>query len=445
MKNKYAWIPSPLAIALLLWLAVFLMAWLGFKPENASALNHLHSVFQYSYEGMWGSGGLAFLVQMALMLVLGHVLALSRPVRKLLELCLRQIRTSNQAVVATALLAMVAGFINWGFGLIIGAVFAKSVIDYFGSRGQAINAPLVAACGYTGLLIWHGGISGSSLIKIAEPGHLASLTPSVYSESDYLDALQTVFSSSNLVVFAVMLVAIAYTAKYLNSRSTASEPTAISEPTKIKEASAATGLDHARWAAYLFGGLILVGSMVLAFTSSGGLSFLNPNFINFTLLGLAVVGHGSFSQFTTALDEAIGGSSGILIQFPIYFAIMGIMSGSGMVTALSEFFISISGPNTLPLFTFFSAGIVNLMVPSGGGQWMIQGPIIIESCQNLGIPLQKGVMALAYGDQLTNMLQPFWALPLLGITKVKAHQLLPYTFVFFLVGLVVFGLSLVVL
>ena len=117
---------------------------------------------------------------------------------------------------------------------------------------------------------------------------------------------------------------------------------------------------------------------------------------------------------------------------------MGIMSYSGMIELMSGFFVSISTENTFPIFTFISAGIVNIFVPSGGGQWAIQGPIIIDAATQLGVSIPKSVMALAYGDQLTNMLQPFWALPLLGITGLKAKEILPYTLILLITGAVIF-------
>ena len=159
------------------------------------------------------------------------------------------------------------------------------------------------------------------------------------------------------------------------------------------------------------------------------------------MLGLGIILHGSFKKFTNAIWESISDISGILIQFPLYFGIMGIMSSSGMVTQVSNFFVSISTATTLPLVTFFSAGLVNIFVPSGGGQWVIQGPIIIESALKLGVPLEKAIMALAYGDQITNMLQPFWALPLLGITKLKAKEILPYSLIAMFVGSLIYILG----
>ena len=161
---------------------------------------------------------------------------------------------------------------------------------------------------------------------------------------------------------------------------------------------------------------------------------ITPNLINFLMLGLGIILHGNFKNFTSAISESISDISGILIQFPLYFGIMGIMSSSGMVTQISNFFVSFSNVTTLPLVTFFSAGLVNIFVPSGGGQWVIQGPIVVESALRLGVPLNKAIMALAYGDQITNMLQPFWALPLLGITRLKAKEILPYSLLAMIIG-----------
>ena len=138
----------------------------------------------------------------------------------------------------------------------------------------------------------------------------------------------------------------------------------------------------------------------------------------------------------------MGAASGILIQFPLYFGIMGIMKYSGLVEIFSGFLMNISNETTFPLLTFFSAGLVNIFVPSGGGQWAVQGPIIVEAAENLGIPLGKAIMALAYGDQVTNMLQPFWALPLLGITGLKAKEIIPYTMFLMVIGVVIFVIGL---
>ena len=179
---------------------------------------------------------------------------------------------------------------------------------------------------------------------------------------------------------------------------------------------------------------VLVGVLYAGHT----LGFINPDYINFSLLGLGLLSHKNFNAFTNAVENAIVGSTGILIQFPLYFGILALMQSSGLITIVSDWFIANATATTLPIYTFFSAGLVNIFVPSGGGQWAIQGPIILEAAQQLNVPLNKAVLALAYGDQITNMLQPFWALPLLGITELKAQQILPYTLLFMVIGSVVF-------
>jgi short-chain fatty acids transporter len=199
-------------------------------------------------------------------------------------------------------------------------------------------------------------------------------------------------------------------------------------------------LDHSRMFSFFFGGIILVyiGYKIAVDYNYDLLKFFNPNNINLLLFSLAIILHQNFFNFLKAIDKAIGGASGILIQFPLYFGIMGIMKSSGLVTDISAFFVEISNKTTYPIFTFLSAGLVNIFVPSGGGQWAIQGPIIVKAASDLGISLPKSIMALAYGDQLTNMLQPFWALPLLGITGLKAKDIIPYTLFIMIIGTVIY-------
>ena len=203
-------------------------------------------------------------------------------------------------------------------------------------------------------------------------------------------------------------------------------------------------IDKSKTVAYIFGVFILI---TLFFVHSDKILSLeiSPNILNLFMLGCAIIMHQNFISFLSALKNAISGAAGILIQFPLYFGIMGIMKQSGLVLLMSEFFISISNQTTLPIYTLISAGIVNILVPSGGGQWAIQGPIIIDAALNLGVPIQKVIMALAYGDQLTNMLQPFWALPLLAITGLKAKDILPFTLIAMVVGGVIFITSLIII
>jgi short-chain fatty acids transporter len=298
-------------------------------------------------------------------------------------------------------------------------------------------------------MVWHGGISGSAPIKVAEEGHINKLMSDIVSEEklsllpDPVLFSETVFGTMNLVAILLILTVLPvfmYLLGRSNSSKTALPKIEAAEIEIVLKPTGAERLDHSRIFARLFGLLIIGYSINIIWSTYPikGLGFINPNFINLLLLGLCISLHGNFKNFLKGINLAIVGSSGILIQFPLYFGIMGIMNSSGMVQIFSGFFVSISNETTFPVFTLISAGIVNIFVPSGGGQWGVQGPIILQAATDLGVSIPKSIMALAYGDQLTNMLQPFWALPLLGITGLQAKDILSYTVMLMMVGTVLF-------
>lgn len=442
--------PSPFTIAVLLTLLTIVLALIF--TENTTDKNHLLTIFSHWENGIWNNGLLVFAYQMMLILVLGHVLVLSKPMEHLILKITGLVSNAANAAVLVALSTMLVSFFNWGLGLIFGAILARKVGEYAKSKGIPINYPLIGACGYSGLMVWHGGISGSAPIKVSEPGHLQDLLKDISNPEmlaklpDTISTSLTVFSHWNLMLFALVTLAIVILVYFLGKRTNA---TAIDLKTyefksaDKKNLKGAERLDHSKIMALLFGLFILIVFFLQYLPALRTLN-ITPNMLNFFMLGLAIVLHGSFRSFLMAIEEAIGDTAGILIQFPLYFGIMGIMAGSGMIDTISDFFVSISSTTTLPLFTFLSAGLVNIFVPSGGGQWAVQGPLVLESALQLGVPLPKSIMALAYGDQITNMLQPFWALPLLGITKLKAKEILSYTLLFMLVGSIIFILGLLI-
>lgn len=444
------YLPSPFTIAVLLTVLTIILALIF--TGNASDGNHFATILSYWEDGIWNNGLLVFAYQMMLILVLGHVLVLSKPMERLILRITGLVKNTSSATVLVVLPTLLVSFFNWGLGLIFGAILARKVGEYAQTNAIPINYPLIGACGYSGLMVWHGGISGSAPIKVAESGHLKGLLGTNASSDvlaqlpDTISTALTVFSYWNLILFALVALFITVLAYYL-SKKTSTTTTDLKgyqfKTTERKQLQGAERLDYSPWASTAFGILILLAFLVQYLPSLKTLN-ITPNMLNFFMLGLAIILHGSFKSFLTAVEEAIGDTAGILIQFPLYFGIMGIMSGSGMIQGISDFFVSISTATTLPLFTFMSAGLVNIFVPSGGGQWAIQGPLILESALQLGVPLPKAIMALAYGDQVTNMLQPFWALPLLGITKLQAREILPYTLLFMVVGSLIYMVGLLV-
>ena len=426
--------PSTFGLAIWLSIIVFLSALL-FGNHQPSDL------ILFWYQGLWNESFLAFAFQMILMLVLGHTIALSPIMGNLINRIIAPINTTHMAVFVTAFVCVFLGFINWGLGLIFGAILARKIGEKFITHNKPLNYPLVAAAGYSSMMVWHGGISGSATSKVAEKGHLMTLSSNSVHIPAYISYDQTVFSSMNIFTSVLLLILVPgflwIISKKINSKDYSIRFDSIdlkphnSNDTKI-------------WTKNRFLGFTFLAIAVFIAIRGNGWTEINANFINFCLLSIGILSFSKIEYFFTSLEEALKGASGIAIQFPLYFGIMGILNHTGLTQDLTQFLVSYSSQNLAPIFTFISAGMVNIFVPSGGGQWAIQGKIVIESASLLEVPLNKMVMAFCYGDQITNMLQPFWALPLLAITKLKASDIFPYTLLLFVVGLVIFLTALIV-
>lgn len=446
-------LPTPFTIAILLTVLTFVLALIFTLPEDKGILAYTVDLAGHWESGLWndGKGGLYFAFQMMLMLVLGHIIALSKPVAKIIDFLLTPCtNTANTAFIVT-LVTIIVSLVNWGLGLIFGAILARKVGEKFYASGKPLNYPLVGAAAYSGLMVWHGGISGSAPIKAAEEDNLSLLVKNiegvdVSSLPASVGVEETIFSAMNITVSILLLILIP-TLLYFVGKSKFSFDR-LPKPVEAVPESAANNeqregaekLDYSRIFSLIVGVLIIFYAFYKAciLPESLNLDFLTPNFINLTLLGWGIIFHRHITGFLNAAGKAIGGATGILLQFPLYFGILGLMTGSGLIGQISDAFVAISSETSFPIYTFFSAGLVNVFVPSGGGQWAVQGPIIIASAQELGVTYPKAIMALSYGDQITNMIQPFWALPLLGITGLKAKDILPYTLILFLGGSLIF-------
>ena len=453
--NAYArgfqrWLPSPFTIAVLLTAVAALLA-----LRDATA----QDVLGAWSEGLWNPALIRFGFQAMFMLVLGHVLALAPPVLRALGRAIDWIvQTPTQAPAKVALLSMIMGWLNWGLGLIAGAILVRGVMDRRRDEGEnsalaGISLGVLGAAGYSGLLVWHGGLGGSAPLKVAESGHLASLVPNAPWVSELPEALtlsETALTGWSQSVTWTVIAMVSLTFWWLGHRiagergpdlpATASEPVNTSTPPQ--DEGLANALDRGLVVPIVLGLACLVGAGFWAMQSGPllKLTFLTPDWINMVLLGAALLAHGQIRGMLVALDEAIAGASGILVQFPLYFGIMGIVSGTGLGTWLADSLVGATSAAWLPEALFMSSGILNVFVPSGGGQWAVQGPLVLEACHSLGVPLERGIMAMAFGDELTNMLQPFWALPLLGITGLSARDILPYTLLVMVVaGAVMLG------
>lgn len=436
MEFMQKMLPSPMSIAIILSFFILVLAVI-YKPTEISYAKRTLHVLEYWNRGFWTL--MEFTMQMILILVLGYVLALSNGINRLIVRLVSLVNTNAKAAVVLSFATLFVSFFNWGLGLIFGAVFARKIAEYYAVQGLKVNYGLLGAAAYSGMMIWHGGLSGSAPLKIAEANHF------LFDRIGQISLNDTIFSTMNLFASALILTLVPLFFYVLASLSGSSEIQLMPREQGVKSDEnnlvGAERLDLSRIFAYAFGALLLVIPLSEMFQNSN-LNFINLNYINLVLFALAILMHGSIKKFLLATQEAIGSSTGILIQFPLYAGIMGMMKYSGLYILFTQFFIDISTQASFPFYTMLSAAIVNVFVPSGGGQWIVQGPIVVEAALNLGVSIPKSVMALAYGDQLTNMIQPFWALPLLGITGLKAKDLFPFSSLLMVLGVLIFVISL---
>lgn len=447
-------IPNPFVFAIILSLVVFLMG-VTLTPTSPGAM------VGHWYDGFWNL--LSFSMQMVAILLFGYVLASSPVARRLIVRAAELPRSAGECVMLVTVLAVVFGFVSWGLGLIVGAIAAREVCTRAKQRGIRVHYPLATAGGFSGLIIFNCGMSASAPLLVNTPGHF------LQDEIGLIPVSATIFSLPNLITILAYLVLIplvyramhppaadtmeisATEADMAETKNTtgnkpATEPQAqddfSDEPTRPVSRTIADRLENAR-----------ILNWVVAFPGLGYVTYyfvtrgfdLNLNLVNFTLLMLGLLAYGTPLAYVKAIDDGIRACGQIVLQFPFYAGIMGMMSGSGLVALFAHWLVGVSTPFTFPLMAMLSAAVVNLMVPSAGGQWAVQGPLLIEAAHQIGASVPTTVLAFGYGDQLTNAIQPMWMLPLLGVTALKARDIMGYTMVMMLFALVIFGIGVTVL
>ncbi len=427
MMQRY--LPDPFLFVVLLTFTVFGLA---FIFTNSSPIN----IVQYWGEGFWGL--LSFSMQMLLVLVTGHVLASSPLFKKGLGSLAGLPSSPGQAIILVSVVSLLASFINWGFGLVIGALFAKELAK----KVDHVDYRLLIASAYSGFVIWHGGISGSIPLTIATPDHFSQDIIGVIPTSE------TVFAPYNIAIVITLFITIPLVNRMMipkKEETITVDRSSLEDSQNLQAATLDTAamtpsdrLENSRVLSFLIGILGII-FLIYYFLNSG--FQLNLDIVNFSFLFLGILFQGTPKLFLRAVTNAVKGASGIIIQFPFYAGLMGIMVSSGLATVMSEAFVSVANEITFPLFAFLSAGIVNFFVPSGGGQWAVQAPVVLEAAQRLGVPASKAAMAVAWGDAWTNMIQPFWALPALAIAGLKAKDIMGFCVIILFVSGVIISLG----
>lgn len=431
------WVPDPFVLALSLTVAV---AVVGAIRWHQTGLSEEQGLFETLFDGWFGELTnpvlLAFALKMALILVTGHALALSPPVQRAIRIIARLPRDAAQAALLVAAVGCASALLHWGLGAIVGALLAREIGRHAAARGLALHYPLLGAAAYAGFAVWHGGLTGSAPTTVAGADHFAAGIVGVVPMSD------TVFGSLNLLITGALVVSIPALFYWMCPRDPAEylppEPSAM-PPLPSREVGRIDSPVHWLQESWLPGTVVGAGGLgLIVYAIVGGALPLELDSVVLLFLFLSLLAQGSLRHYVDAITDGARGAGAIILQFPFYFGILGIMKATGMVRWISDAMVELSTETSLPVLSFLSAGVVNLFVPSGGGQWAVQGDILLTAGKAQGVDPAVMIMAFSYGDAWTNMLQPFWALPLLGIMGLRARDIIGYTMVVFLwMGLLV--------
>ena len=442
VKLVQRFLPAAFVFCIILTIVVFIAAMpvAGMNPiEVANAWG----------SGVWGL--LAFSMQMALVLVLGSALANAPAIKRIIVKLAGVPKKPAGAVAFVTIISAICCFINWGFGLIIGALLAKEVAK----KIKGLDYRLIIAAAYSGFVIWHSGISGSiplGMTALDVDGTVANTGGAV---TEIVPTSQTIFSAWNLImVLAVVVVVAIVNAKMhpdakdvvsIDPKLLEDAPEAVETKAK-KDRTPAEKLENSMILSYI---VVVIGAVYLIyyFVNAGSiLNALSLNIVNLIFLILGIAFHKTPIGYVKAIMESAESAGGIILQFPFYAGIQGMMvtagsNGVSLASAISNGFVSISTPRTFPVLCYLAAGIVNFFVPSGGGQWAVQGPIMMPAGLKLGVTPAVTAMGIAWGDAWTNMLQPFWALPALGIAGLGARDIMGYCAIVLIVSGIVTALG----
>ena len=430
-------IPDPFLFAIILTFITAALA-LFFAPQHGA-----WDILSGWYNGIFDpkTGILSFAIQMILVLVTGYALATAPPVRRALEGLAAVARTPGRAIVITIVISMSACWINWGFGLVVAAIIAREM-----AKRVRMDFGWLVAGAYSGFLVWASGPSSSIALAQATVGSPLNI---VYKNTGALLPLsQTVFTVFNLLPVAVLFVVIPLVFRAMQPAEGESIPADVdkllaedaSPPSDVAvEPSFATRLENA-WILNML--LVIAGTAYLAFSwiRSGVHIDINTVIFIFLLAGLLL--HARPIAYVGAMNRAARVTGPLLLQYPFYGGIMGIMSGTGLAAVIAAGFVHLSTAATLPFWSYVASIFISLFVPSGGGHWAVQGPLVVPAASALHASQAACAMAVAMGEEVANMIQPFWALPLIAIAGIGIRRVMGYTVISFLVSFFMYGISL---
>ncbi|MED4731703.1 TIGR00366 family protein [Aneurinibacillus migulanus] len=407
------YLPNAFIFAILL---TFITLLLGMTITDQS----LMEMTTHWYSGFWNF--LAFTTQMVLILITGYALVKAPLVQKLLLKAASIPKTQKSALIITILVAAAAGYLSWGLGFVLGTLFAIEVAK----KVKMADFRILIAAAYTGTIaILPASITVTAPLLVNTPGH------SLEDKIGLIPLTETIFSPMLLLTAFIGLVVILFAYIRMMPKKEdvvpfegKTEDLVVAKPVVTR--TFAEKMDQSKTINYI---LVALGVLwIVQYYINNGFN-LELNILNFMFIILGLALHGTPSSYIRAITDAMPSASGIMLQFPFYAGIMGMMVGSGLITVIAQSFTSFSNEYTFSALSFISAAIVNIFVPSAGGQWQIQGPIMVEAARALNVPVSVAVNTVTIGDLVTNLLQPFFVLPALGLSGLGLKDIWGYCLV----------------
>ncbi|PKM89608.1 MAG: serine--pyruvate aminotransferase [Firmicutes bacterium HGW-Firmicutes-12] len=426
-------IPSSFVFCIVLTLIVFL---LGIILTGAGPFD----LVKYWYGGLWSI--MVFTLQIILVLVFASAAARAPQFEKMLS---KLAKLPKSPAIATAMLFIftaAVGWVNWAFGVILAPIFAMQIVK----NVKGCHFPLLIATSYSAMILVQPICpSTSAVTAVATKGHFLESIVGV------IPASQTAFNPVNLVIVLSLVVLTCIISalmhpspeeavEYVEDRK--NEAAATELITELKDKSLAYRFNNSR---------IILGLVTLA-----ELSYLIYHFytkgpifdfyiVILSFMALAMLLYKTPDRFMIAIQDSITTAAPIVIQYPFYGGIMGMMASSGLSAIMATKLIEIASPVTLPFWSYISAAVVNIFVPSQGGQWVIQGPILMKAAQALNVDYGLIVSAFMLGDEATNLINPLFVLPALALVNLEIKHIWGFMAFICLIWMIVTSIGLLVL
>jgi short-chain fatty acids transporter len=428
--------PDPFVLSICLTLFVILLS-VGLAPHAT-----LPEILTAWYGGTFNIFG--FALQMILILATGYAIADAPFIQRGLRAMAAGVQTPTKAALVVFPIVAIASWLNWGLGLVVGALLAREIAK----RVQVDFAWLVAGS-YSAWSVCNSGLSSSIALSQASHGNVLNLVEKATGQ--VIPLSQTVFAP--FVFIPTGLVVVVMTAIFIKIHPRPDQVVAFRDTSP--ETSTETVADpHARDAdtgsfasrveRSMLGTLLLlvlgVGYLAMLWHDKGFELDINTTILIFMLVGLAL--QRTPIAYADAIRRAAQQTGSMLLQYPMYGGIMGIMSGTGLASVIAKAFVAIATPATLALWSYLSSLIITLLIPSAGGHWAVQGPFVLPAALSLHAPVARIAMGVAVAENVSNMLQPFWAVPVVAIAGIRIQRVMGYTAITFVVSLIIYATAL---